>query len=102
MKIPRRTLFAAQLVACILGSLTQSKAVNNVYPSALSITDGVLLWMLGHIEGICDADQPNGYTCPQGRVNFTSSIIWGGKLIMLLPQICLVLTLPSYRSSETI
>lgn len=41
--------------------------------------DGVLLWMLGHIKDICDADQPNGYTCPQGRVNFTSSIIWGGK-----------------------
>jgi hypothetical protein len=33
--------------------------------------------MLGHIDGICDEDQPNGYTCPQGRVNFTSSIIWG-------------------------
>ncbi|RDW59914.1 putative isp4 protein-2 [Coleophoma cylindrospora] len=62
MKIPRRTLFAAQLTACILGSLTQN---------------GVLLWMLGHIKGICDQAQPNGYTCPQGRVNFTSSIIWG-------------------------
>ncbi|CZT53395.1 probable sexual differentiation process protein ISP4 [Rhynchosporium secalis] len=62
MKIPRRTLFTAQLVACIIGSLTQN---------------GVLLWMLGHIKGICDIDQPNGYTCPQGRVNFTSSIIWG-------------------------
>lgn len=62
MKIPRRTLFTAQLVACILGSLSQN---------------GVLLWMLGHISDICDADQPNGYTCPQGRTNFTSSIIWG-------------------------
>ncbi|CZR51394.1 probable isp4 protein [Phialocephala subalpina] len=62
MKIPRRTLFAAQLTACILGSLTQN---------------GVLIWMLGHIKGICDEDQPHGYTCPQGRVNFTSSIIWG-------------------------
>lgn len=62
MKIPKRTLFTAQLAACIMGSLTQN---------------AVLLWMLGHIKGICDADQPNGYTCPQGRVNFTSSIIWG-------------------------
>ena len=25
MKVPRRTLFAAQLTACILGSLTQSR-----------------------------------------------------------------------------
>lgn len=62
MKIPRRTLFAAQLIACILGSLIQN---------------GVLIWMLGHIDNICDSDQPNGYTCPQGRTNFTSSIIWG-------------------------
>ncbi|KAF2139368.1 uncharacterized protein K452DRAFT_254698 [Aplosporella prunicola CBS 121167] len=62
MKIPKRTLFTAQLTACILGSITQN---------------AVLIWMLGHIKGICDADQPNGYTCPQGRVNFTSSIIWG-------------------------
>lgn len=62
MKIPRRTLFVAQFIACIMGSLTQN---------------GVLIWMLGHIKGICDTDQPNGYTCPQGRVNFTSSIIWG-------------------------
>ncbi len=36
--------------------------------------------MLGHIKEICDEDQPHGYTCPQGRVNFTSSIIWRGKL----------------------
>ena len=62
MKIPRRTLFAAQLIGCILGSLTQN---------------AVLVWMLAHINGICDSDQPNGYTCPQGRVNFTSSIVWG-------------------------
>lgn len=33
--------------------------------------------MLGNIKDICSSTQPNGYTCPQGRVNFTSSIIWG-------------------------
>lgn len=81
MKIPRRTLFAAQLIACILGSLTQSKFETVRYHiTADSGPDGVLIWMLGHIEGICDDDQPHGYTCPQGRVNFTSSIIWGGRL----------------------
>lgn len=30
MKIPRRTLFIAQLVACIIGSLTQSMLVSTV------------------------------------------------------------------------
>ncbi|KAK7534816.1 small oligopeptide transporter, OPT family [Phyllosticta citribraziliensis] len=62
MKIPLRTLFIAQLTACIVGTVTQN---------------AVVIWMLGHIKGICETDQANGYTCPQGRVNFTSSIVWG-------------------------
>ncbi|GKT56510.1 OPT family small oligopeptide transporter [Colletotrichum tofieldiae] len=62
MKIPRRTLFVAQLTACITGSLTQN---------------AVLLWMLNNVKDICHESQPNGYTCPQGRVNFSSSIVWG-------------------------
>ncbi|KAL1305749.1 hypothetical protein AAFC00_007330 [Neodothiora populina] len=62
MKIPKRTLFAAQVVGCIWGTLCQN---------------AVLLWMLGNVDDICSSDQPNGYTCPQGRVNFNSSIIWG-------------------------
>ncbi|EME80071.1 uncharacterized protein MYCFIDRAFT_204443 [Pseudocercospora fijiensis CIRAD86] len=62
MKIPRRTLFVAQFVGCVLGSLSQQ---------------GVLIWMLGHIDNICAEDQKSGYTCPQGRVNFVSSIVWG-------------------------
>ncbi|KXT09094.1 hypothetical protein AC579_5299 [Pseudocercospora musae] len=62
MKIPRRTLFFAQFIGCVLGSLSQQ---------------GVLIWMLGHIENICSEEQKSGYTCPQGRVNFVSSIVWG-------------------------
>ncbi|KAF7560314.1 hypothetical protein G7046_g3837 [Stylonectria norvegica] len=62
MKIPRRTLFVAQLMACVVGSLTQN---------------AVLLWMLNNVSDICEADQHNGYTCPQGRVNFSSSVVWG-------------------------
>lgn len=62
MKVPKRTLFSAQLVACVVGSVTQN---------------AVLLWMLGHVDGICETDQPDKYTCPQGRVNFSSSVIWG-------------------------
>ncbi|KAB8070934.1 OPT oligopeptide transporter protein-domain-containing protein [Aspergillus leporis] len=62
MKIPRRTLFVAQLIACILGTLTQN---------------GVLLWMLGHVKDVCSSDQPNNFTCPQGRVNYNSAVFWG-------------------------
>lgn len=62
LKIAPRTLFFAQGSATILGALTQT---------------GVTLWMLGNVNGICDADQPNGFTCPNGRTVFSSSIIWG-------------------------
>ncbi|KAH8424861.1 uncharacterized protein LDX57_002605 [Aspergillus melleus] len=62
MKIPRRTLFVAQIVACILGTLTQN---------------GVLLWMLGNVEDVCASDQSNNFTCPQGRVNYNSAVFWG-------------------------
>ncbi|KAJ5587102.1 small oligopeptide transporter OPT family [Penicillium hispanicum] len=62
MKIPRRTLFVAQLIACILGSLTQN---------------GVLLWMLGHVKDVCSSTQADNFTCPQGRVNYNSAIFWG-------------------------
>lgn len=62
LKIPRKTLFFAQGLATILGALTQT---------------GVVLWMLGHINGICDADQANGFSCPNGRTVWSSSVIWG-------------------------
>ncbi|KAI0596361.1 small oligopeptide transporter [Biscogniauxia sp. FL1348] len=62
LKIPPRTLFFAQGLATVLGALTQT---------------GVTLWMLGNVEGICDEDQPNGFTCPVGRTVYSSSVIWG-------------------------
>ncbi|KAI0014757.1 OPT family small oligopeptide transporter [Xylariomycetidae sp. FL0641] len=62
LKIPPRTLFFAQGLATILGALTQT---------------GVTLWMLGNVDGICDEDQPNGFSCPNGRTVFSSSVIWG-------------------------
>ena len=62
LKIPRKTLFFAQGLATILGALTQT---------------GVVLWMLGNIDGVCDSDQPNGFSCPNGRTVWSSSVIWG-------------------------
>ena len=40
--------------------------------------DGVLLWMLGNVRDVCSSDQPDDFTCPQGRVNYNSAIFWGG------------------------
>jgi len=35
------------------------------------------LWMLGNVSDICDSEQSNGFSCPNGRTVFSSSVIWG-------------------------
>ncbi|KAK8034129.1 hypothetical protein PG993_009124 [Apiospora rasikravindrae] len=62
LKIPSRSLFFAQGLATILGALTQT---------------GVTLWMLGNVPEVCTADQPNGFSCPNGLTVYSSSVIWG-------------------------
>ncbi|OJD37513.1 small oligopeptide opt family [Diplodia corticola] len=62
MKVSPRLVFAAQGSATVLGALTQV---------------GVTTWMLGNIDDICSEDQASGFTCPQGRTVFSSSVIWG-------------------------
>ncbi|EMG48888.1 Opt1p, partial [Candida maltosa Xu316] len=62
MKIAPRLLFFCQLIATIWGSLVQI---------------AVLQWAYGSIEGLCEPDQKNHYTCPNGKVFFNASIIWG-------------------------
>jgi hypothetical protein len=33
--------------------------------------------MLGNVKDVCSSDQPDNFTCPQGRVNYNSAIFWG-------------------------
>lgn len=61
LKFPPRTIFIVQGVATILGALAQA---------------GVTLWMLGNIDGICESDQSDGFSCPNGTV-CSSLVIWG-------------------------
>jgi len=62
MKLPPRVTFTAQMVAGVWSSLVQIATMN---------------WALGAIKGVCQSDQPNRYTCPNGRVFFNASVIWG-------------------------
>jgi OPT family oligopeptide transporter len=62
MKLPPRVTFAGQLVACLWSSIVQICTMN---------------WALGAINNVCDPEQANHYTCPNGRVFFNASIIWG-------------------------
>lgn len=62
MKVPPRTLFCGQIVATFWSCLVQV---------------GVLFWAFGNIANICDAEQKDKYSCPNGRVFFGNSIVWG-------------------------
>ena len=33
--------------------------------------------MLGNVDSVCSEEQANGFTCPNGRTVFSSSVIWG-------------------------
>ncbi|KAI9935047.1 hypothetical protein ASPWEDRAFT_668502 [Aspergillus wentii DTO 134E9] len=62
MKLPTRVTFTAQMVACLWSCFVQI---------------GVMNWALGAISGVCSEHQPDHYTCPNGRVFFNASVIWG-------------------------
>ncbi|PLN83099.1 small oligopeptide transporter, OPT family [Aspergillus taichungensis] len=62
MKVPPRVTFAAQMVACLWSSIVQI---------------GVMNWALGAIKDVCSAHQSNHFNCPNGRVFFNASVIWG-------------------------
>lgn len=34
-------------------------------------------WAVRNIPQVCSADQPNNYSCPNGRVFYTASVVWG-------------------------
>ena len=38
---------------------------------------GVTAWMLNNISDVCSADQASGFSCPNGRTVWSSSVIWG-------------------------
>jgi len=62
MKVPPRVMFWSQLTASVWSALVQVAVMN---------------WALGAIPDICSDDQISNYTCPNAKVFYTASIIWG-------------------------
>lgn len=62
MKIKPRVIFFAQVIASLWGCIVQV---------------AVLRWSYGSISNLCEEGQVNNYTCPNGKVFFNASIIWG-------------------------
>lgn len=62
IQVPPRVTFACQMIACAWCSVVQIAVIN---------------WALGSIEDVCHQDQKNHFSCPNGKVFFNASIIWG-------------------------
>lgn len=62
MKIPPRSMFAAQAFAVIWLGIVQIATYN---------------FLRGNIEGICTLTQPQGLTCPHATAFYNASVIWG-------------------------
>lgn len=62
LKVPQRSMFWGQLVATIWSCLVQLAVVR---------------WGLTNIRNVCTSLAPNGFNCPNGRVFFNASVIWG-------------------------
>jgi hypothetical protein len=73
MKIAHRPIFFCQVVAAIVAGTVQL---------------GVQSWMFSNIEGLCDADQKDGFICPYTTVFGNASIIVS-KLVVLAHTFCL-------------
>jgi OPT family oligopeptide transporter len=67
MKIAHRPMFFCQVVATIVAGTVQL---------------GVQAWMFSNIEGLCDADQKDGFICPYTTAFGNASIIVS-KLVVL-------------------
>jgi OPT family oligopeptide transporter len=60
MKIAHRSMFFCQVIATIVAGTVQL---------------GVQEWMFSNVEGLCDADQKDGFVCPYTTVFGNASII---------------------------
>ncbi|EJD54431.1 OPT oligopeptide transporter [Auricularia subglabra TFB-10046 SS5] len=62
MKIPPRSMFAAQVVATAVSGTAQL---------------GVQLWLFSNVKNMCAEKQKDGFVCPSTSTFGTASIIWG-------------------------
>ncbi|KAJ5765813.1 Sexual differentiation process protein isp4 [Penicillium odoratum] len=64
------------------GYITMSQALSFIGDLKMALFTSVvqilvLNWCFGNINDVCDPKQVNNFSCPNGRVYFVASIIWG-------------------------
>lgn len=67
LHIAPRTVFAAQGFATLIGAIVQC---------------GVTVFMITRIDGVCTPEAEGNFTCPHGRVTYSSSLIWGMRHLL--------------------
>jgi hypothetical protein len=83
MHIAPRTLFVAQGLATLVGAIVQC---------------GVTVFMITRFKDVCTSDAEGNFTCPHGRVTYSSSLIWG----QYSPFVSICLKLITYRAPGAI
>ncbi|KAK9450953.1 OPT oligopeptide transporter protein-domain-containing protein [Limtongia smithiae] len=61
-RLPPRAVFRGQLVATFIQCITSI---------------GVLNWQMANINGLCETDQADKFTCPGLKTCFSASVVWG-------------------------
>ena len=69
MHIAPRLLFVAQGLATLIGAVVQC---------------GVTVFMITRIDSVCTPDAEGNFTCPHGKVTYSSSLIWGERIPVFL------------------
>lgn len=80
LKLPPRTMFAGQLVATLWSVVVQVAVFYcklNHDSGYVNTWSNIVAGAMGAFENICDENQANRFTCPNGRVFFNASVIWG-------------------------
>ncbi|KAJ1027648.1 hypothetical protein NDA16_002032 [Ustilago loliicola] len=62
MKIAPHNIFFVQILSIVVNSMVQILAKD---------------YLRDHVEGLCDPNQPQRFTCPTVNIFYTASIIWG-------------------------
>lgn len=62
MRVPPRALFRVQMLSVLIASLVNLGTLNLAFST---------------ITGYCSTDQPQKFTCPESKIFFSASVLWG-------------------------
>jgi hypothetical protein len=80
LKVSPMSIFWGQLIATVWSCFVQVAVVGRPESHLLSsLLTGVeqFYWSMANIQGICNPENTQGFSCPNGQTYFSASMIWG-------------------------